>query len=159
MDLYSLWNFPGQNTGVGSLAHLQEILPTQVSPIAGKSFSTEPPEKPKNTGVGSLSLRQQIFPTQELSWGLLHCKRILYQLSYEESPMNTGSIFQKSIRAFWWEHVRCVGKTRWLICFQSGEVIGDDLREVVKARSWRLWKGFRLLLWIRWRALGGYGVT
>ena len=27
--LYSLWNFPGQNTGVGSLALLQGIFPTQ----------------------------------------------------------------------------------------------------------------------------------
>ena len=36
----------------------------------------------QNTGVGSLSLLQQIFPTQELNWGLLHCRQILYQLSY-----------------------------------------------------------------------------
>ena len=36
----------------------------------------------QNTGMGSLSLRQGIFPTQELNWGLLHCRRILYQLSY-----------------------------------------------------------------------------
>ena len=28
--LYSLWNFPGQNTGVGSLSLLQGIFPTQV---------------------------------------------------------------------------------------------------------------------------------
>ena len=34
-------------------------------------------------GVSSLSLFQQIFLTQELNWGLLHCRRILYQLSYE----------------------------------------------------------------------------
>ena len=36
----------------------------------------------KNTGVGSLSLLQGIFPTQELNHGLLHCRWILYQLSY-----------------------------------------------------------------------------
>ena len=29
--LYSPWNFPGQNTGVGSLSLLQEIFPTQGS--------------------------------------------------------------------------------------------------------------------------------
>ena len=40
----------------------------------------------QNTGVGSLSLLQGIFPTQESNWGLLYCKRILYQLSYEGSP-------------------------------------------------------------------------
>ena len=28
----------------------------------------------------NLSLLQQIFPTPELNWGLLHCRRILYQL-------------------------------------------------------------------------------
>ena len=39
-----------------------------------------------NTGVGSLSLLQQVFPTQELNQGLLHCRRILYQLSYQRSP-------------------------------------------------------------------------
>ena len=37
----------------------------------------------QNTGVGSLSLLQGIFPTQELKQGLLNCKRILYQLSYQ----------------------------------------------------------------------------
>ena len=46
------------------------------------SLPAEPPGKPKNTGVGSLSLLQQIFLTQELNWGLLHCRQILYQLSY-----------------------------------------------------------------------------
>jgi len=51
------------------------------------SLPAEPPRKPKNTGVGSLSLLQWIFLTQELNWGLLHCRRILYQLSYQESPL------------------------------------------------------------------------
>ena len=37
----------------------------------------------KNTGMGSLSFLQQIFPTQELNQGLLHCRWILYQLSYQ----------------------------------------------------------------------------
>ena len=35
-----------------------------------------------NTDVGSLSLLQGIFRTQELNWGLLHCRWILYQLIY-----------------------------------------------------------------------------
>ena len=47
------------------------------------SLPSEPPQKPKNTGVGSLSLLQRIFLTQELNRGLLHCRRILYQLSYQ----------------------------------------------------------------------------
>ena len=49
------------------------------------SFPAEPQGNPKNTGVGSLSLLQQVFPTQELNWCLLHCRKILYQLSYEGS--------------------------------------------------------------------------
>ena len=40
----------------------------------------------QNTGVGSLSLLQGIFPTQESNQGLLHCRWILYKLSYEGSP-------------------------------------------------------------------------
>ena len=50
------------------------------------SLLADPPGKPKNTGVGSLSLLQQIFLTQESNQGLLHCRWILYQLSYQGSP-------------------------------------------------------------------------
>ena len=35
--------------------------------------------------MGSLSLLQEIFPTQESNQGLLHCRQILYQLSYQGS--------------------------------------------------------------------------
>ena len=49
------------------------------------SLSSEPPGKPKNTGMGSLSLLQGIFLTQESNWGLLHCRWIFYQLSYQGS--------------------------------------------------------------------------
>ena len=35
--------------------------------------------------MGSLSLLQGILPTQELNWGLLHSRQILYQLSYQGS--------------------------------------------------------------------------
>ena len=54
--------------------------------LQADSLPVEPPAKPKNTGVGSLSLLQGIFPSQELSWGLLNCRQILYQLSHPESP-------------------------------------------------------------------------
>ena len=46
------------------------------------SLVAEPQGKPKNIGVGSLSFLQQIFPTQESNRGLLHCRRMVYQLSY-----------------------------------------------------------------------------
>ena len=55
--------------------------------LQADSLPAEPPGKPKNTGVGSLSLLQQIFPTQESNRGLLHCRWILYQLSYQGKEM------------------------------------------------------------------------
>ena len=53
--LYSLWNSPGQDTG-----------------------------------VGSLSLLQGIFLTQGSNPGLLHCRRILYQLSHQGRGKEEG---------------------------------------------------------------------
>ena len=45
--LYSPWNSPGQNTGVGSLSLLQGIFPTQGSnPGLLHSLPAEPPGKP-----------------------------------------------------------------------------------------------------------------
>ena len=50
------------------------------------SLPAKPSGKPKNIGVGNLSLLQWIFPIQELNWGLLHCRWILYQPSHGGSP-------------------------------------------------------------------------
>ena len=41
--------------------------------------------KPMDTGVSSLPILQGIFPTQESSQCLLHCRWILYKLSYQGS--------------------------------------------------------------------------
>ena len=46
--------------------------------LQADSLPAEPQGKHKNTGVGSPSLLQWIFLTQELNWGLLHCRWILY---------------------------------------------------------------------------------
>ena len=48
-----------------------------------------------STGVGSPSLLQRIFPTQELNQGLLHCRRILYQLGYQGSPIKANNLIKK----------------------------------------------------------------
>ena len=56
-------------------------------PLQADSLLSYLPGKPKNTGVGSLSLCHGIFPTQESNWGLQHCRWILYQLSYQGSPL------------------------------------------------------------------------
>ena len=81
-----------------SLCHLghllQGIFPTRGSTrspaLQAESLPAEPPGKPKNTGVGSLSHLQWIFPTQESNGGLLPCRWILYQLSYQGSPKCRG---------------------------------------------------------------------
>ena len=57
--------------------------------LQADSLPTEPHGKPKNIRGGSLSLLQGIFLTQESNWGLLHCRWILYQLSYQGSPCVT----------------------------------------------------------------------
>ena len=88
---------------------------TQVSCIAGRFFTAEPPGKPnfknesesrsvvsdslrfhelyspwnslgESTGVGSLSLLQGIFPTQGSNPGLLYCRQILYHWPIREAP-------------------------------------------------------------------------
>ena len=50
------------------------------------SLPAEPQGKPENTAVSSLALLQRTCPTQESSWGPLHCRLILDQLSYQGSP-------------------------------------------------------------------------
>ena len=62
------------------------------------SLPAEPHGKPKNTGVGSLSLLQGIFLAQELNWGLLHCRRILYQLSRQGTPMHLIAKFRLKLK-------------------------------------------------------------
>ena len=52
--------------------------------LQADSLPAYPQGKPKNTGVYSLFLLQQIFLTQESNRGLLHCRWILYQLSYQD---------------------------------------------------------------------------
>ena len=55
--------------------------------LLADSLPSEPPGDPKNTGVGSLFLLLWIFLTQKLICCLLHCRQILYQLSYQGSPL------------------------------------------------------------------------
>ena len=59
---------------------------TQVSHIAGRFFTSWTTREAQDTRVGSLSLLQRIFLSQVLNQGLLHCRWILYQLSYQGSP-------------------------------------------------------------------------
>ena len=52
----------------------------------------------QDTDVGSLSLLQGIFPTQESNHGLLHCRWILNQLSYQGSPLTRILVYYKRIQ-------------------------------------------------------------
>ena len=74
-----------------SLSLLQRNLPYPgIEPrsptLQVDSLPAKPQGKSKNTGVGSPSLLRGIFLTQELNWGLLHCRQILYQLSHQGNP-------------------------------------------------------------------------
>ena len=60
------------------------------------SLPAEPQGKIKNTGVGSLSLLQRIVRISPGSnWGLLHCRQILYQLSYLGSHLIRNDIYSR----------------------------------------------------------------
>ena len=57
------------------------------------SLPSEPQGKPKSSGVDSLSNLQGNFQTQESNQGLLNCRQILYQLSYQLSLAIIISLF------------------------------------------------------------------
>ena len=88
--------------------------------LQADSLPSEPPGKLKNTGVGSLSLLQGIFPTQESKRGLLHCRRILYQLSYQA----TGSLqkLHRSMQNVWiYKKAQSKNKTKHHLQLHSPE--------------------------------------
>ena len=57
----------------------------------------------KNTGVGCHALLQEIFPAYGSNLGLLHCRQILYHLSYQGSPNKFVEIVK--IVTSWNEHL------------------------------------------------------
>ena len=89
--LLCLWGFSRQECYSGlSCPPSGDLLNPGIKPwspiFQADYLPAEPQEKPNNTGVGSLSLLQGTFPTQKSNQGLLHCRWILYQLSYQGSP-------------------------------------------------------------------------
>ena len=86
------WGFSRQEYWSGLLCPPPGDLPNpgiepQSPALQVDSLPSGPPGKPKNTGMGSPSLLQGIFLTQESNRGFLHCRWILYQLSYQGSPI------------------------------------------------------------------------
>ena len=82
-EYWSGWPFPSPG----------DLPNPGIEPRKADSLPAEPQGKPKNIGVGSLSLLQWIFPTQESNQGLLHCRQILYQLSYKRSPKSESKCY------------------------------------------------------------------
>ena len=71
--------------------------------------------------MGSLSLLQWVFPTQKLNWGLLHCRRIPYQLRYEATCLLlTGDILKRNSDRY------CREKLEFLTEFGNDETIVID---------------------------------
>ena len=87
---------------------------TQISHIAGEFFTSWAIREAQEHRVGILSLFQQIFPTHKSNRGLLHCRQILYQLSYQGSQSS-------------------------LLLITSSEEKHRD-RSVMNAVNWSIWK-------------------
>ena len=111
---------------VGSFSLLQGIFPgfpgiwnPGIKPrsptLQMNSLPAEPQGKPKNTGVGGLSLLQRIFPIQELNRDLLHCRWILYQLSYQGSPKIFTICYSRSLRVLF-SHLLCNSPGIYFVC-------------------------------------------
>ena len=85
-----------------------------------------------NTGVGSLSLLQGIFPTQESNWGLLYCRWILYQLSYQGNPDNAqNSLSQAStVHELW--NSRC---SSWILKRQRNRDQIANIHWIIKKKK------------------------
>ena len=82
--LYSPWNSPGQNTGVGSLFLLQGIFPTSGSnpglPHCRRIlYQLRHKEWPRLLEWVAYFFSSRSSPTQELNWDLLHCWRRKWQ--------------------------------------------------------------------------------
>ena len=87
---------PGINMHAKLLqSYLTLCYPVECSP-PGSSVHGDSPGK--NTGVSCYALLQGIFPAQGSNPGLLHCRRILYSLSHQESPYIELCILAKSLQ-------------------------------------------------------------
>ena len=125
---YCSWGSQGQNAEVVYCSLLWEYWSGLLCPSPGDllnpgikpkslalqadSLLSEPPGKPTDTGVGGLSLLQGLFLTQELNQGLLPCRRILCQLSYQLVPFKHKTLLWSEV--FWTAKWKCAANT-WII--------------------------------------------
>ena len=84
-----------------------EVKVTQSFPTLRTDGLHSPWNSPgQNTGVGNLNLLQGILPTQGSDPGLLHCRRILYQLRHKGSRGQNSSkkpvrLWKVSVKVLW----------------------------------------------------------
>ena len=95
---------------VQSLSHVLLLQPQGLYPVRLLCFWHSPG---KNTGMGCHSFLPRIFLTQESNQGLLHCRQILYQLSYEGSPISENFLVEKYV------YLKC-GSGIFLQCRRPG---------------------------------------
>ena len=99
--LYSPWNSPGQNIGVGSLSLLQEIFPTQgLNPGVPHCWQILNQLSRKRSPrilewIASAFSRESSWPRNQTRVSCIS-RQILYQLSYQGSPLSHPSgLFKK----------------------------------------------------------------
>ena len=117
--LYSPWNSPGQNTGVGSLSLLQRIFPTRESdsgspPPQADSLPAESPGKPTSAGGvglipgsgrfpgGEMATHSSIFPRE--SHGHRRCGMwdTVHGDAKSQTRLKRRSTYPLSLLTFWW---------------------------------------------------------
>ena len=91
--LHSPWNSSGQNTGVGSCSFLQGIFPTQglnwgLPYCRWILYQLNQQGSPKITEWVTYPFSSGSSPSRNQT-GLLHCRQILYQPTYQFCFVNT----------------------------------------------------------------------
>ena len=104
----------------------------------------------KNTGVDWHALFQGIFPTQELNQGFLHCRQILYQLSYQGSPIQwlsySNSLQQTVLQS------KSLINTSSFFFFIIGE-IGVTMYWIIQVFASVIFSPLVILYWVLWKWL------
>ena len=91
---------------------------TQVSHISGRFFTVWAPRESHEYWSGTLSLLWKIFLTRESNRGLLHCRRILYHLSYQRSD---GILFSAKKRNELSVHEKTWRKLQYMLLSESNQ--------------------------------------
>ena len=91
----------------------------------------------KDTGVGCHFLLQEIFPTHGLSPGLLHCRQILYQLSYEGISLPNKGVGHSGTTRNWWENICLSQKQRiaWVNLFIIAFPVAPQMVQVWEEKA------------------------